>query len=486
MSEKPPASHEKISHWDRPKPPDDWRWGRWDRANFITARLLMFALVAYQLWGTGIQTAQAQRSLAKEFDQQIAISEPSTTAAPTTTEAPSDSTVPADPAAPTTTVAAVLPVAKPIPPEEKGVARLIIPRMDLNRIVVEGATADALTKGPGHFPETPLPGQLGNAAIAGHRTTHLHPFFDIDKLQPGDEITVITLNGRYVYHVTGTEIVAPGDYAAVIPTTDVTKATLTLVSCTPRYSATNRIVVRAELVPDQSDALTAAAPVIPAALPGGSTDTLPDEDPITVVDTVVDTGGATSTSTASGSSTVDSGPADTAPAETVATDTAAVPPQTTAATPDAFSDGWFSDSGAIVPAICRPSAGSDRIRRLLAQSQGAPLLGRCAGRVRPVRRRLVLLLRERQPLAAPEPVTDPVRARRQQVALWTKRANRLGYLCFGIAIVTFVVGFIVSFNSTVSTIVVVSMIVGSLLLAPAIVLGYAVKAAEREDRERGL
>ena len=70
--------------------------------------------------------------------------------------------------------------------------------------------------------------------------------------------------------------------------------------------------------------------------------------------------------------------------------------------------------------------------------------------------------------------------------MWTRRANRLGYLCFGIAIVTFVVGFIVSFNSTVSTIVVASMVVGSILLAPAIVLGYAVKAAEREDRERGL
>jgi uncharacterized membrane protein YidH (DUF202 family) len=83
-------------------------------------------------------------------------------------------------------------------------------------------------------------------------------------------------------------------------------------------------------------------------------------------------------------------------------------------------------------------------------------------------------------------VTDPVRVRRQQVALWTKRANRLGYLCFGVAIVTFVVGFIVSFNSTVSTIVIVSMIIGSILLAPAIVLGYAVKAAERDDRERGL
>jgi hypothetical protein len=81
---------------------------------------------------------------------------------------------------------------------------------------------------------------------------------------------------------------------------------------------------------------------------------------------------------------------------------------------------------------------------------------------------------------------DPVRARRRQVALWTRRANRLGYLCFGVAIITFVVGFIVSFNGTVSAIVVASMIVGSALLAPAIVLGYAVKAAERDDRERGI
>jgi hypothetical protein len=83
-------------------------------------------------------------------------------------------------------------------------------------------------------------------------------------------------------------------------------------------------------------------------------------------------------------------------------------------------------------------------------------------------------------------VTDPVRARRQQVARWTQLANRLGYLFFGIAIVTFIIGFIVSFNAAVSTIVVVSMIIGSVLLAPAIVLGYAVKAAERDDRERGL
>ena len=83
-------------------------------------------------------------------------------------------------------------------------------------------------------------------------------------------------------------------------------------------------------------------------------------------------------------------------------------------------------------------------------------------------------------------MTDPVRARRRQVARWTRLANRVGYLFFAIAIATFVVGFIVSFNGAVSAIVVTSMIIGSVLLAPAIVLGYAVKAAERDDRERGL
>ena len=84
------------------------------------------------------------------------------------------------------------------------------------------------------------------------------------------------------------------------------------------------------------------------------------------------------------------------------------------------------------------------------------------------------------------PKADLVRDRRRKAARWTQRANRLGYICFAVAIGTFVVGFLVSFNSTVSTIVIAAMIVGSVLLAPAIVLGYAVKAAERDDRERGL
>ena len=87
--------------------------------------------------------------------------------------------------------------------------------------------------------------------------------------------------------------------------------------------------------------------------------------------------------------------------------------------------------------------------------------------------------------ATPKPV-DPVRARRQKIAKYTLLANRIGYLFYALAIATFIIGFAISFNATVSAIVIGSLVIGSILLAPAIVLGYAIKAAEREDRERGI
>jgi hypothetical protein len=85
----------------------------------------------------------------------------------------------------------------------------------------------------------------------------------------------------------------------------------------------------------------------------------------------------------------------------------------------------------------------------------------------------------------PTPI-DPVRARRQKIAKYTLLANRVGYLFYALAIATFIIGFAISFNATVSAVVIGSLVIGSILLAPAIVLGYAVKAAERDDRERGL
>ena len=79
------------------------------------------------------------------------------------------------------------------------------------------------------------------------------------------------------------------------------------------------------------------------------------------------------------------------------------------------------------------------------------------------------------------PNDDPVRRRRKLIATWTQRANRTGYLFYLIAIFLFVVAFTTDFSDTFAALITVSLVVGYILLAPAIVLGYAVKAAEKED-----
>jgi membrane protein YdbS with pleckstrin-like domain len=89
-------------------------------------------------------------------------------------------------------------------------------------------------------------------------------------------------------------------------------------------------------------------------------------------------------------------------------------------------------------------------------------------------------------MATYDPGIDPVRARRKQVARWTLLANRIGYLVLALAVALFVIAFAVGFSSTMATLVVIAMIVSFVLLVPSIILGYAVKAAERDDRERGL
>jgi len=83
-------------------------------------------------------------------------------------------------------------------------------------------------------------------------------------------------------------------------------------------------------------------------------------------------------------------------------------------------------------------------------------------------------------------VSDPIRARRQKIARWSLLANRVGYLFLAVAIAVFIIGFVLGFTPPVVAVVVATLLIGSALLLPSIILGYAVKAAEREDRERGL
>jgi sortase A len=123
--------------------------------------------------------------------------------------------------------------------------RIVIPKIGARFVVVEGTDAAALRKGPGFFDQTPLPGAGGTTAIAGHRTTYLAPFNDVDKLRKGDRIEVRMPYARFEYRVEGSKIVAP-DAIEVIRRVGYDR--LVLSACHPLYSAAKRIVVFGRLV----------------------------------------------------------------------------------------------------------------------------------------------------------------------------------------------------------------------------------------------
>lgn len=321
----------KVPFWDRPKPAKDWYWflGRLGGA-LITLGLLMFLFVGYQLWGTGIEEAQSQNRLEDQFTQ-LAVT---TTTAPSTT-APTtptpDSTIPQT----TTTVAPPRPV---VVSEGDPIAIIDMPAIGVSKYVVAGVETADLKKGPGHFSSTPFPGELGNAAIAGHRTTYGEPFRRLDDLEIGDEIRITDLLGRvFVYRVTEQKIVAPSD-SWVVATDDYTRATLTLTTCHPEYSAKQRLIVTAQL-----DLSVSSPATSPAAVYAGSSDTTSDTTSTTSTTTTPPTTAASSDSTTTTSATTS--PATTQPPTTLADPFDSNEPSS-ASTTDGFEDGWFSDAAA--------------------------------------------------------------------------------------------------------------------------------------------
>ena len=205
--------------------------------------ILALLFIPYVLWGTGIVAAQHQAALRQQFE---AARRHAGVATPPAT--PPHPTGPPRVAPPT-----------PDPAVGSPVGQLSIPALGLTTVVVEGTSEAQLQMGPGHYPGTPLPGQAGNAAIAGHRTTYLHPFYSLDHLRPGDPVTVVTLQGTFTYRVTGSQVVAPDDVSPVAPTPT---PELTLTTCTPLYSASERLVVHATLT---------ASILAGAAVPGSTT-----------------------------------------------------------------------------------------------------------------------------------------------------------------------------------------------------------------------
>jgi sortase A len=214
----------------------------------ITAGTLILLFVAYQLWGTGIHTAAAQNDLEDQF-----------TAQQEGYEAAHPDPRPVRPGRPQRV--------PPAPARGELIGRIQIPAIGVDKIFLEGVGLDVLSNGPGHYEGTPLPGQEGNAGIAGHRTTYGAPFNRIDELGEGDEILISYFNGsQFTYLYNSTVIVTPDR-------TDVLEYKfdnrLTLSACNPKYSAAERIVVSAVL----------QEPAAPAtALPDAGTAVVPVDD----------------------------------------------------------------------------------------------------------------------------------------------------------------------------------------------------------------
>jgi sortase A len=133
------------------------------------------------------------------------------------------------------------------------IGRIHISEIGVNKVVVEGTDGGSLRKGPGHYPETPLPGIHGTVAIAGHRTTYGAPFRHIDELDPGDRIIIDMPDGRFIYRVEESKIVDDQDLSVLEP---VGYRRLMLSACHPLYSAAQRIIVYARQVRREEPTVT--------------------------------------------------------------------------------------------------------------------------------------------------------------------------------------------------------------------------------------
>lgn len=168
--------------------------------------------LGWLLWGTGLTTKRHQDELRRAFEPKLV-----------------------NPLPPP-------PAAGPVRLPGDAVAIIDIPRLDLDMVVVEGTDTESLKRGPGHYTETAYPwDDGGRVGIAGHRTTYGAPFWSLDKMRPGDPIILETEYGTYTYRVTRV-LVLPADVAGrVLQQTE--RPTLVLTTCTPRFSASERLIV---------------------------------------------------------------------------------------------------------------------------------------------------------------------------------------------------------------------------------------------------
>lgn len=236
---KPPASPAAgPTRRRRPRPRGVWRVAHVLGWVFIWLGLAVLWFAIYTLWGTRAQTEAAQRVLQDQFQERVeSFDGMHVTEAPTPEEQKQLEQL----------VNAEVAVAGPT----TGVARIRIPKLGVNAVVVNGTERDSLQHGPGLFdvyPEdgvAPIPGAPGNTTIAGHRTTFGAEFNRIDELVPGDEIFLDTVAGTSRYAVTGQQVVDPLDTTVALQFGD---NRLTLSTCNPKFSAKTRLIVTSKMV----------------------------------------------------------------------------------------------------------------------------------------------------------------------------------------------------------------------------------------------
>jgi sortase A len=209
-----------------PKPSLGVRIMRGTGTVFIVLGAVILYFVAYELVGTSLQTHAHQSALRKEFDDLLR-------------ERVTPSTLPSASASPK-------PGAKP---KVNGIAELIIPKIGIDDIVVEGITLYDLAFGPGHYTDSAPIGGVGTTAIAGHRTGWGSPFIRLDELGAGDLVVLKTPQATYTYRVTRSVIVKPTDYWVVQGDPQSrARSKLTLTTCTPKYTSRNRLIVWGDLI----------------------------------------------------------------------------------------------------------------------------------------------------------------------------------------------------------------------------------------------
>jgi sortase A len=193
----------------------------------IWGGIYIFGYLGWQVFGTDVVNARVQEEAVDDLEVRFEVASP-----PEIEEVVVEEVV-------------VERLLEGLPADDTGFAMMRVPKLGLEAVVFEGVATETLSKGPGHMPGTPLPGQPGNSVISGHRTTHGRPFHDFDLLIPGDLVEIETGIGTHVYEVRDSFIVAPSD---VWVTDNRAGAWLTMTTCNPKYSAKERLIVTAELV----------------------------------------------------------------------------------------------------------------------------------------------------------------------------------------------------------------------------------------------